>query len=673
MHAPLPYNEPSRIAKLHEYQILDTLPEENYDEIAALAADICETPIALVSLIDTDRQWFKAKFGLKVCETPRDVAFCSYALMQKEILLVPDAQTDERFAQNPLVTGEPYIRFYAGAPLITPDDYALGTLCVIDYQPRTLSAQQTNALQVLSRQVITQLELRTSLAKLQTEIKERQQAEASQLRLGNLNRQLEQLVQARTEALQAAKQELEHRVERRTAELSNSLQQLETTQAQLKARERQLLHDAMHDGLTGLPNRAHFLKRLDQVMQAVQQTPRACYAVLFIDLDSFKVINDSLGHEIGDRVLQHLATRLKTLTDTDDFLARLGGDEFAVLLNSVHSAAEAKTVCNYLQAQLNCPLEIGQHEFVISASIGLAFNADNHERPEQILREADIAMYQAKRSGKRCCVIFNTQMQQRVAQRLQLEGDLHQALQRQEFCLQYQPILDLKTQKLAGLEALIRWQHPQQGVLNPNQFIQVAEEIGLIHAIGCWVIQAVCTQMQRWQTDFPDFFAARNPVMHINVSPLQLRHGDLIRQIEEVLATTEITPENLKLEITESCIVEDFFKTTDALKKLKQLGFQLCIDDFGTGYSALSRLHQMPINTLKIDRAFISNLETDASIKKIVKTILVLAHELHMDVVAEGIETPSQMKILQSLGCEYGQGFLWSKPIYPDAITAYFQ
>ncbi|MEM6518206.1 MAG: EAL domain-containing protein [Cyanobacteria bacterium P01_C01_bin.70] len=673
MHASLSDNELSRIAKLHEYRILDTLPEENYDEIADLAAYICETPVALISLIDTNRQWFKAKVGLKTCGTPRDVAFCAHALTQKEILLVSDAQTDARFAQNPLVTGEPYIRFYAGAPLITPDDYALGTLCVIDYQPRTLSAKQINALQVLSRQVITQLELRANLTKLQTEIKERQQAEASQLHLSSLNKQLESLVQARTEALQAAKQELEHRVEKRTAELFNSLQQLRTTQEKLRARESQLIHDAMHDSLTGLPNRTHFLKRLEQVMQASRQTPQACYAVLFIDLDSFKAINDSLGHEIGDRVLQHLANRLKTFIDADDFLARLGGDEFAVLLNGIHSAAKAKTVSRQLQSQLNRPLEVGQHEFVVSASIGLAFNVDNHGRPEQILREADIAMYQAKRSGKRCCVIFNTQMQQQAAQRLQLESDLHQALQRQEFCLQYQPILDLKTQELAGLEALIRWQHPQQGLLNPGHFIQVAEEIGLIHAIGCWVIRAVCGQMQHWQTDFPDFFTTRNLVMHVNVSPLQLRYGDFIRQIEKVLAVTEIAPENLKLEITESCIVEDFFKTTDALKKLKQLGFQLCIDDFGTGYSALSRLHQMPIDTLKIDRAFISNLETDVSIKKIVKTILVLAHGLHMNVVAEGIETPSQMKTLQSLGCEYGQGFLWSKPIDAHAITAYFR
>ncbi|MEO1295796.1 MAG: EAL domain-containing protein [Cyanobacteria bacterium J06636_16] len=672
MKAPFPSNEVARIKKLYGCSILNTAPQEEYDSIASLASYICDTPIALVSLVDSDRQWFKSRVGLQICETSRDVAFCAYTILDSEILIVPDATKDERFAQNPLVKENPKIRFYAGAPLVTSDEYVLGTLCVIDYHPRTLNQKQIEALKALSRQVVTQLELKLSLQKLYKETQERKEAEATEFQLRNLNQQLEDLVRKRTTELESAKNDLEVRIQERTVELRHSLQQLKQVQEELIIREKKLRYNATHDRLTGLPNRAYFLNRLSQSIQKSQRVSDYQYAVLFIDLDAFKSINDSLGHDIGDKFLQHVVTHLKALISPLDCLARLGGDEFVVLLSGIEELSQAITICERIQAQLRLPLKVKHHELFLGASIGLTLNESGHQNPEDILREADIAMYQAKRSGKRCYAVFNQVMQIQAKERLTLESDLHHALSRQELRLHYQPILSMANQTLVGFEALVRWNHPKRGLLYPEKFIQIAEETGLIHSIGRWIIQEACEQIQRWQRQFPDVFKAYDLKINVNISAVQLRHPDLVKHLRRVLEETQIPTKILKLELTESSILESFVQTKTTVQELQSLGVQLCIDDFGTGYSSLSRLHQIPINTLKIDRSFVKNIETTSGKEAIFRTIVLLAHNLGMDVVAEGIETPAQREMLLSIGCEYGQGYFWSKPVGASEIARLF-
>ncbi|MEM9004103.1 MAG: EAL domain-containing protein [Cyanobacteria bacterium P01_F01_bin.86] len=672
MKAPLPDNEVTRIEKLYACNILDTDPESGYDEIAFLASHICHTPVALVSLVDTNRQWFKAKVGLAICETSRDIAFCAHTILKTDVLIIPDATKDGRFSDNPLVKEDPKIRFYAGAPLITSEGYVLGTLCVIDYVPRQLAKTQITALQALSRQVVVQLELQLSLQALKKEIQEREQAKASEFQLRNLNQQLEHLVQERTAELQTAKDHLEIRIQERTAELTDSLHRLQHVQKELISREKKLIYNASHDGLTGLPNRTYFLASLHQAIHKSQRISAYQYAVIYIDLDSFKSINDSLGRDIGDKFIQHIVVYLKALLSSNDSLARLEGDEFVILLDGIQDLSQAIAFCERIQAQLKLPIRVDHHELLLGASIGITLNESNQSSPEAVLRDANIAMYQAKRSGKRCYSVFSAAMQTQAQKRLMLERDLHHAILRHELCLHYQPILSMTTQTLIGFEALVRWEHPQQGLLYPGEFIQIAEETGLIHSLGRWVIQEACEQMQRWKQQFPDIFASDKLTMSVNLSAIQLRHPDLIKNIKAILIATGVSRDVLKLELTESCILEKFSQITNTINALQNLGIQLCIDDFGTGYSSLSRLHEIPINTLKIDRSFIKNIEITSGKEAIFRTIVLLAHTLGMDVVAEGIETSAQMQTLQSIGCEYGQGYFWYKPLGATQIDTLF-
>ncbi|NJL45212.1 MAG: bifunctional diguanylate cyclase/phosphodiesterase [Leptolyngbyaceae cyanobacterium SM2_3_12] len=396
------------------------------------------------------------------------------------------------------------------------------------------------------------------------------------------------------------------------------------------------------------------------------------YAVLFIDLDSFKAINDSLGHNVGDQFLQHVAIDLAALLQANDLLARLGGDEFAIILDDLQNVSQAIDICERIQAQLSLPLRINHYELVLGASIGITLNKNRQTDPEAVLRDADIAMYAAKRAGKRCYAIFNAEMQTQASERLTLEADLYHALSRKEFCLHYQPIFSMVDQTLVGLEALVRWNHPRRGLLFSGDFIQIAEETGLIHDLGLWVFKAACEQIQVWLKQFPELFSSNPLLMHVNLSAIQLNRPDLIEKIKAILATAQLPAGILKLELTESSILEDMSQTQYILNELTELGIQLCIDDFGTGYSALSRLHQMPISTLKIDRSFTSNMGNDSGVEELIQTIIMLAQNLGMTTVAEGIETSAQGETLLAMGCEYGQGYFWSKPVDADTIADRF-
>jgi diguanylate cyclase (GGDEF)-like protein len=441
---------------------------------------------------------------------------------------------------------------------------------------------------------------------------------------------------------------------------------------QLERSQERLIFDALHDSLTGLHNRHWFIQKLSGVIGQATRDSTFQYAVLFLDLDLFKVVNDSLGHLVGDQLLMQVAQRVQTCLPHAHAIARLGGDEFAILLENIPDANAPIALARLIQTQLMQPFEINHHEMVAGVSIGITLSSIGYQHPEEVLRDVDTALYRAKAQGRGCYALFDPTMQTSAIERLQLENDLRRAIEalprlfateQTELQLNYQPIISLVTGRLSGFEALVRWHHPQHGWISPVKFIPVAEETGLIHALGWWVLRTACQQLSQWQQQFPH---ADSLVMNVNISTLQLRQHDLVEQIQALLVDTQIPPRSLKLEITESSILETFSSQAAQLKRLKELGIRLCIDDFGTGYSSLSRL-------LKIDRAFVNRIDGNAGGAEIVQTIIALAASLGMDAVAEGVETFVQLERLQSLHCELGQGFFFSKPINSAAAAQLVQ
>ncbi|HZB46023.1 MAG TPA: EAL domain-containing protein [Pyrinomonadaceae bacterium] len=427
--------------------------------------------------------------------------------------------------------------------------------------------------------------------------------------------------------------------------------------------EQQLHHDAFHDALTGLPNRALFMDHLKLAIARSQRNERRMFAVLYLDLDRFKLINDSLGHTIGDQLLVGVADRLKLNLRPGDTVARLGGDEFTILIEDVVEEKEAIQVAERIQKELSAPFVLSGREVFNTVSMGIAPSSTGYERAEDILRDADTAMYRAKSLGKARYEIFDKAMHARAINLLQLETDMRRALERDEFMLHYQPIVALEDFRLRGFEALVRWQHPERGFISPIDFIPVAEETGMIIPLGEWVLREACRQMNRWQTMFP----VETPLfMSVNLSSKQFSQTELINKIAFIIDETGINATSLKLEITESVVMENIDVATEMLRQLRALGVKLSIDDFGTGYSSLSYLHRFPIDTLKIDRSFVSRMTDNQENAEIVRTIVVLAQNLGMDVVAEGVETNDQLALLKKLGCENGQGYYFSKPVNSD-------
>jgi diguanylate cyclase (GGDEF)-like protein/PAS domain S-box-containing protein len=432
-----------------------------------------------------------------------------------------------------------------------------------------------------------------------------------------------------------------------------------------KNAEEQLVHDAFHDLLTGLPNRALFLDRLDRTIEYYRRYDNFSFAVLFLDLDRFKVINDSLGHAVGDQLLIEISKVLKTCMRSSDTVARFGGDEFVVLLNEIQDGQDAVKVVHHIQEVLSKPFRVGNNRVFTSASIGIVLSNRSYISKEDIMRDADIAMYQAKMLGKANYTIFNTEMRKQAIHRLSMENDLHHALMRGEFTLHYQPIVTLKENQLSGFEALLRWQHPEKGNIPPEEFIHIAEETGLILDIGDWVLKQACSQVKKWQYQFPSF---GNLFVNINISHKQFNQPEFVQKLRKILKETCLNPDCLNLEITETVLMENAESMIEILNKIRELGVGLHVDDFGTGYSSLSYLQQFPIDTLKIDYSFINRIGTNGDRAEIAKTILVLARELGMDSIAEGIETEAQMIQLRDLDCHYGQGFFFGKPMAGEMV-----
>jgi len=431
-----------------------------------------------------------------------------------------------------------------------------------------------------------------------------------------------------------------------------------------KRLEDELRHQAFHDSLTGLANRALFENRLAYALAGARRHGRPV-AVLFLDLDDFKTINDSLGHSTGDELVRAVAMRIAEVLRVTDTAARLGGDEFAVLLEIMDDELEGERIAGRLLEALEPPFQIDDLELRIGASIGVAVS-DGSATLDELLRNADTAMYAAKEAGKGTIQTFADGMHKRVLERLELIGELQRALERDEFELDYQPIVELQHGHAIGCEALVRWAHPTRGRLSPAQFIGLAEETGLIIPLGMWILNRACAEAASWQRDFPD----RNLSINVNVSTRQLHDASFPDTVTDALRASGLAAERLVLEITESLLPDDNDEIIGQLARLKALGLRIAIDDFGTGYSALSRLQAYPVDILKIDRSFIDGIEDDPGKVQLVRGILNLGDSLHMSVVAEGVEQPEQARQLRHIHSQLGQGFLFSRPIAPEQLRA---
>ncbi len=450
----------------------------------------------------------------------------------------------------------------------------------------------------------------------------------------------------------------------------------QTDVTEMKRAEARLRREALHDPLTGLPNRNFFQQRIELAIERAREEEDYRFAVIFIDLDHFKVVNDSLGHAVGDQLLREVASRLRQtirILPQDpqrslDTIARLGGDEFAIILDNVDSKSYVDGVAQRLQEKVREPYTISGNRVFTSASIGITLAMGNENNAEELLRDSDTAMYRAKSRGRSRHEFFDKSMHLSAMQRLRIENDIVEALEERHFELHYQPILDLVKGRFAGFEALLRWNHPERGMLNPAEFIPIAEETGLILPLGEWLLDEACRQLREWYQSRSTWAAK---FVGVNISTRQFELGDVAEMTRRALERTGLPHGLLKVEITESAIVENPEKTGKILQKLRDMGVQICIDDFGTGYSSLSYLHQLPIDVVKIDRSFIGELEWNEQKRMIVNGICALVHGLGLDVVAEGVETPGQLEILRDLGCKYGQGFLFSRAVPPDQAEAF--
>ena len=832
--------ERQRLQTLQDYAVLDTPPEAGFDELTHLAAQWLRVPIVLVSLVDAERQWFKSRVGLEAPETPRSVSFCSVAIERpQQMLIVPDARLDPRFSDNPLVTGEPGIRFYAGAPLVMPDGQALGTLCVIDHQPREFGPQERETLSLLARQVVAQLELRrqrqemrlavdryqklfdnTMDGVLQTrpggevlaanaaacamlgmseeQIRERGRGGIldledprlpelldTRLRLGHARgelrmrrgdgtlfeveltsalyrdhagqwlssivfrdiserlrwqQQLQQQVdlldnlarhvpgslyqfrmdvdgrlsfpfasagihaiyevepeqvredaslalerihpddlQPVLESIRVSAETLEPwRVEYRVIlpvqgerwRLCNAQPErlpdgstlwhgFNTDITERKETEAQTFRLAYFDALTGLPNRSLLRDRIDQAL-ALARRSRQYGAVMFVDLDNFKQINDARGHSVGDLLLTEVAQRLQSLLRAEDTVARLGGDEFVLLINELGqdvegSARAAMAVAEKVRATLDRPHLIDNFSYTSTGSIGISLFPKAGQKIDDLLREADTAMYRAKGAGRNRIAFFELTMQHEVEDRLALEQELKEGLAADQLCLYVQSQVDARGQPVGG-ELLLRWQHPLRGLLSPMRFIPLAEETGLILPLGEWVIEQACRTLVRMRAQ------GLLQSLAVNVSAQQFRSEDFVPRVQAILRQTGAPAQQLVFEVTESLFIEDWEHALQRIIALVKLGIRFSIDDFGTGYSSLRYLQRLPLFELKIDRSFVQDTPHDINDTAIVQSILSMAHHMGLEVVAEGVETQAQVDFLRAQNCDRLQGYFYDQP-----------
>ena len=871
MKAPLPKNEKERLKTLHNLNLLDTEAEREFDELTAMAAKICNTPVALISLVDKHRQWFKSKVSLDVNETDRDVAFCAHSILTPDqIMEVQDAYLDPRFADNLLVTEGPKFRFYAGVPLVAQNGHALGTLCVLDYKPGRLSSAQRLSLETLGRLAVREIELRDSYHRmkklvslasddadlllegldrdsmsLQQELNARVQFELMSRRILDatldavisidcdgkviywnpnaeivlgytaLEAQGKSIIEltfepSEYEAAQSflsqffvdkvgdsKSERLEFDVVRadgvavsvevslvsvrrfgesivtgfvrdvtdRNKDISNlriaamtfdgaegilitdgdfnivrankssvditgyseneqlgsapqllrpdqheaeflaaiweSVKQDDTWAGEVWERRKNweavplhltisVIRDskkaiqnylfafsdrsrakkdadeiyslAFFDALTGLPNRRLLMDRLNQTIATIGRVGKKA-ALLFIDIDNFKDLNDHLGHDFGDLLLQQMAERLTVGLRSEDTVARIGGDEFVIILRNlgeddVDAPAQTRDVATKILSLLQEPYTLKDREFFSTVSIGATLIEQSEVEAEELIKQADIAMYQSKKAGRNMFRFFDPQMQKVINQRASIEHALHEAIEKKQFRLYYQIQFNAKNIAV-GSEALIRWNNPLLGVVSPLEFIPLAEESGLIIPIGNWVMQEACNQISCWK----DRGRLGELTVSINISPRQFYHPNFISETLACLKRTGIDPRKLTFELTEGLVLKQVDDAISIIRELKRIGISFAIDDFGTGYSSLQYISNLPLSQLKIDQSFVRNMHVNHRPTVIIETIISMSRSLGLEVVAEGVETQEQYELLKSFGCQVFQGYYFSKPV----------
>jgi diguanylate cyclase (GGDEF)-like protein len=613
----IPVDEARRLTALHATRLLGSAPEESFDRITRMAARLLNAPTALVSLVDTNVQWFKSRCGLKATETPRDISFCGHAILGHEPLVVGDATKDPRFFDNPLVVGEPFVRFYAGVPIYSVDRLPLGTLCVLDQVPRQLSAEELDILRDLAR-MVEQL------------IHHRQLASAAQALYSHV------LLDAANPELSAAAGQVEF-----------------------------LLN---HDVLTGLSNRQALARSIGASLDEWRGRHMPAL-VATINLDKFKRLNEALGHHAGDQALVAVTWSLQALLRPEDLLARIGNDEFVVLLPGLGDDSVARDRLRQLMQAVHREFKTANGGAIpLTCSIGYAIFPQNGDDAGALLGNSALAMRRAKLLGGGQIQHFSDELKAAFERKLALESQLRAALDHQELFLLYQPKIALKDGSVAGLEVLLRWQHPTYGLISPAEFIPVAEEAGLIVEIGEWVLRSAVRQCQDWR-------AAGLPVVPVavNLSPRQFLATDIVGTVDAVVREAEFAPGALELELTESMSIDSPERSADLMGRLRALGVTLSIDDFGTGYSSLSYLKRLPVDKLKIDRSFVQDMHQSAESLAMVKAIIAMAHSLHLEVIAEGVELEEQLEGLRAAGCDQIQGFYYSVPLSPDDCADYLR
>jgi diguanylate cyclase len=589
-----PANEAQRLLALQQTDVLGSEPQPVFDRLTRMAALLTEAPIALISLLDENRQWFLSRHGLGATGTSRSVSFCAHAILSDGLLEVPDALQDPRFADNPSVRGAPHVRFYAGVPLRLASGEALGTLCVLDRAPRQLTTAQRETLETLAQSVVSELELRRRLHLLRDEVQQRARAEAS------------------------------------------------------------LHHLATRDPLTGLTNRSTLRDRLDQQLRLAQRHQQGL-GLIVLGLDRFKLINDSLGHDVGDGVLKHTAARLAQTLRESDTVARLGADEFAVLVHDLVEPDAAMALARKLLKVIAAPIDFDGQPLHTVASAGVALFPPQGGSPELLLRHADLALQAAKRAGGAQALMYLPEFDDPAGAALMLEQDLHAAIERDELRLHFQPQL-WADGSLRSVEALVRWQHPRLGFLSPDRFIPFAEERGLINLVDDWVMRQALQCLRSW-----DELGLLVPRVAVNRSGSGLRRG-LVESVDAALAAVAMAGVRLEIEITETALSADGAEALAVLQALRERDISIAVDDFGEGYSSLGQLHRLPIDVLKLDRSFVRAIGEPRA-DAMVAAVLGMAEALGLGTLAEGVEWPEQKRMLIELGCQSLQGFGCARPM----------
>lgn len=706
---PLPLDEEQRLLCLSSYDLSTDRSDPSFDRIVELAVEVFRVPICLVSLIGEDRQWMPGKMGLALSSTPRDIAFCTHTILSDRPMIVPDATSDDRFRDNPLVTGDDHIRFYAGAPLVSKDGVRLGAFCILDrvIRPEISPADierlirfATIVSQMLEKRrlartgrIVTDFSEATGTALLTCDKSGKitwWNAAASRLfgysAADAIGRQLDLIIPERFQQAHAAGMARlaggapalldGKRVEviaRRgdgtefPAELAISIWQgSEGVEfgahihdiTERRDKEHRLRHLATHDALTGLLNRGEFRARVEQCFE--EQHPAVIVA---LDLDGLKRVNDAFGHEAGDTLLQLIAVRMIGVIEGGAILGRVGGDEFGLLLPKCTDLLQIVAAAQQLLDAFADAFVIGDHEVTIGASIGIALAPLHATEADELLVCADLALFRAKKQGGRSYCLFNAAMASEQTARRAFKDELRRAFEQGEFRLFYQPQVRLRDGALIGVEALLRWQHPTRGLLYPAAFMPLLESHVVAYEVGCWVLDEACRQLAAWR----DQQLAVDRV-GVNLFAAQFRAGTLEKMVSAALMTHALRPADLELEITETIALDYDDDALAPLKSLHDAGLGIALDDFGTGFASLSTLQRFPLTRLKIDRSFVHDIVTDHQSAIIVKNVAAIGQGLGLSVIAEGIETEEQERALLAIGCEEGQGFRYGKAIDGDAM-----